>query len=88
MYASLLIPDAHPLELFGECHLLLLGLLGVRGHNRLDFGPLRLFGKALSLLGLRIIALDLPLLGLRFRFFLQGNLVLVLSPAFGERVFL
>ena len=88
MYASLLIPDAHPLELFGECHLLLLGLLGIRGHHRLNFRPLGLLSKALSLLGLRIIALDLPLLGLCLRFFLQGDLVLVLSPAFGERVFL
>ena len=88
MNTSLLIADAHPLELLGECHLLLLGLLGVRRHDRVDFRPLRLLSKALSLLSLRIIALNLPLLGLSLGFFLQGDLVLVLPPAFGERVLL
>ena len=88
MNASLLIADAHALELLGESHLLLLGLLGIRGHDRLDFGPLCLLSKALSLFGLRVLTLDLPLLGLSLGFFLQGDLVLVLLPALSERVLL
>ena len=88
MNARLLIADAHALELLGECHLLLLGLLGIRGYNRLDFGPLCLLCKALSLFGFRIFTLYLPLLSLSLGFFLQGDLVLVLPPAFSERVLL
>ena len=88
MNARLLIADAHALELLGECHLLLLGLLGIRGYDRLDFRPLCLLCKALSLFGFGIFTLDLPLLSLSLGFFLQGDLVLVLPSAFSERVLL
>ena len=89
MNTSLLIADAHALQLLGECHLLLLGLLGIRGgYDRLDFRSLCLLSKALSLFGFRIVTLDLPLLGLSFGLFFQVDLVLVLLPAFRERVLL
>ncbi len=88
MNTSLLIADAHALELLGECHLLLLGLLSIRGYDRLDFRPLCLLSKAPSLFGFRIVTLNLPLLSLSLGLFFQVDLVLVLLPAFRERVLL